>query len=330
MGYDNIEFPRNTQCLVTGAAGFIGSSLVEALLNIGVKVRGLDNFSSGKQENINLFIHHSNFEFIEADIRDYKACVEACKGVDYIFHQAALGSVPQSIQSPLIYEENNVKGTHYMMEAARLAGTVKRFVFASSSAVYGDDERLPKIEGEEGELLSPYALTKAVNEKYGSLYTRLYNLPCIGLRYFNVFGKRQDPHSQYAAVIPIFVKMLKAGETPTIYGDGEQTRDFTYIENVIEANIKSCFAPIEACGQVYNVANGESITLNTLFMKLSTLIGTHVTPIYGPERVGDIKYSIAGIEKARKLLAYDPTWNFDKSIEVSLNWYQEYLITITA
>jgi UDP-N-acetylglucosamine 4-epimerase len=324
MGYENVNFPSNTLFLVTGAAGFIGSNLVEALLNKGVKVRALDNFLTGKKENIELFINHKNFQFIEGDIRDFETCQRACEDVDYVLHQAALGSVPRSIKYPLLYEENNIKGTLNMMEAARLSGKVKRFVYASSSSVYGDSQRLPKVEGYEGRLLSPYAVTKAMNETYGSLYFKLYKLPCIGLRYFNVFGRRQDPYSQYAAVIPQFVKKLMNGESPTINGDGEQSRDFTYIENVIEANLKACIAGEEAWGQAYNIAYGERFTVNQMYKKLCEQLNVQIQPIYGPERAGDIKHSLADITKAKKLLWYNPSWDFNHGFEEAIGWYKDF------
>lgn len=324
MGYKKVKFPENTSFLVTGAAGFIGSNLVEAILKMGHKVKGLDNFSAGKKENVELFMDNPLFEFIEGDIRDFDTCKKACKGVDYVLHQAALGSVPRSMKEPLIYEDNNIKGTSNMMEAARLSG-VKRFVYASSSSVYGDSPKLPKVEHEVGEALSPYALTKKVDEQYGKLYTKVYGLGCIGLRYFNVFGRRQDPHSQYAAVIPIFVKSLLEDKSPTIFGDGEQSRDFTYIENVIEANLKSCIAPKKACGEAFNIAYGERITINGLYEKLRKLLGKDIKPTYGPERKGDIKHSLADTSKAQELLGYDPSYDLDEGLEMAIDWYVRYL-----
>lgn len=324
MGYKNIKIPKGTRFLVTGAAGFIGSNLVEALLKMGYKVRGFDNYSTGKRSNVEEFINYPNYEFIEGDIRDFDACLKACDNIDYVLHQAALGSVPRSMRYPLIYEDNNIKGTSNMMEAARLK-RVKRFVYASSSSVYGDSTILPKVEGTEGNLLSPYALTKRVNEQYGKLYTDVYGLECIGLRYFNVFGRRQDPHSQYAAVIPKFIKALKTGKQVEIYGDGEQSRDFTYIENVIEANLKSCIASKEACGQAYNIAFGERFSINEMYYLMCEQLGANLKPMYLAPRPGDIKHSLADISKARKFLLYDPSWNFkDGFIEV-INWYKNNL-----
>jgi len=324
MGYENVIFPKEIKFLVTGAAGFIGSNLVEALLNMGYKVRGLDNFSTGKKENVEEFIDNPNYEFIEGDIRDFETCLRACDGLDYVLHQAALGSIPRSMKEPLIYEDNNIRGTSNMMEAARQTG-IKRFIYASSSSVYGDSEKLPKIEGEEGDILSPYALTKKVNEEYGKLYTEVYGLECIGLRYFNVFGRRQDPYSQYAAVIPKFIKALKNGEQVEIYGDGEQSRDFTYIENVIEANIKSCLASKEACGRAYNIAYGERFTVNQMYNLMCEQLGVSLKPKYVAPRPGDIRHSLADITKARKLLNYKPDWNFTKGFIEAIEWYKENL-----
>lgn len=322
MGYHNIKFPKDTLFLVTGAAGFIGSNLVEAILNLGYRVRGLDNLSTGKQENVDLFIDNPNYTFIKGDIRDFDTCLKACEGVDYVLHQAAWGSVPRSIEMPVLYEEINIKGTLNMMEAAKQQG-VKKFVYASSSSVYGDEPNLPKREGREGNLLSPYALTKKVNEEYGALYTRLYGLDTYGLRYFNVFGKRQDPNGPYAAVIPKFIKQLIKGERPTIYGDGKQSRDFTYIENVIEANLKACKASSDAAGQVYNIAYGGRVFLIDIYQRLCTALGKDIEPIFGPERPGDIKHSHADISKAREILGYNPEWNFEKGIAAALDWYKE-------
>ena len=247
MGYQNVQFPENSVFLVTGGAGFIGSNLCEAILNLGYKVRCLDDLSTGKQANVDLFIDHPNYTFIKGDIKDLDTCMAACDGVDYVLNQAAWGSVPRSIEMPLFYCMNNIMGTLNMLEAARQKG-VKKFVYASSSSVYGDEPVLPKKEGREGNLLSPYAVSKRADEEWAKQYTRHYGLDTYGLRYFNVFGRRQDPNGAYAAVIPKFIKQLLHGEVPTINGDGRQSRDFTYIENVIEANLKACLAPHEAAG----------------------------------------------------------------------------------
>ncbi|QUI21957.1 NAD-dependent epimerase/dehydratase family protein [Vallitalea pronyensis] len=322
MGYNTINFPEGTTFLVTGAAGFIGSNLVETILKLGYQVRGLDNYATGKKQHVAAFMDHPNYDFIEGDIRDYEVCLQASSGVDYILHQAALGSVPRSMKEPLIYESNNIQGTSHMMEAARRAG-VKRFVYASSSSVYGDSSTLPKKEGQEGDVLSPYALTKKVNEQYGKLYTEVYGLGCIGLRYFNVYGRRQDPDSQYAAVIPKFVKALYSGEQVDIHGDGEQSRDFTYIDNVIEANLKSCLASQEACGKSYNIAYGQCCTINQMYKLMCKQLGILSSPQYVEEREGDIKYSLADISEASKCIGYHPDWNFTKGFVEAVNWYRD-------
>ncbi|MFJ7681463.1 SDR family oxidoreductase [Peribacillus butanolivorans] len=324
MGYENVRFPEGTNFLVTGAAGFIGSNLVETLINMGYNVRGLDNYSTGKRENVEEFNNTTNYEFIEGDIRDFETCLTACEGVDYILHQAALGSVPRSMKEPLIYEDNNITGVANLMEAARI-NNVKRFVYASSSSVYGDSTKLPKVEGEEGNILSPYALTKKINEEYCKLYSKVYGLECIGLRYFNVFGRRQDPDSQYAAVIPKFVKGLMSNEQVEIFGDGEQTRDFTYIENVIEANLKACLASVDAVGEAFNIAYGGQDSLISLYNKLSILLDKKIPPLFGPSREGDIKHSNADITKAKKLLDFDPDYDFDKGIKIAVDWYKSNL-----
>lgn len=322
MGYSKITLPKDAKFLITGAAGFIGSNLVEALLNKGHKVRALDNFSTGKKENIKGFYLNSNFEFIEGDIKNIDTCRQVVDGIDYVLHQAALGSVPRSMEYPLIYEDNNIKGTSNMMEAAKLA-RVKRFVYASSSSVYGDSSILPKVEGAEGRLLSPYALTKKVNEEYGRLYTEIFGLECIGLRYFNVFGRRQDPESQYAAVISKFIKILLDGNKVTIHGDGEQSRDFTYVENVIEANLKSCVASKEACGQAYNIAVGERFTVNQMYDLMCKELNISIEADYVEERAGDIKHSMADISKAAKFLEYNPEYRFKQGFRETLDWYKE-------
>ena len=324
MGYENITFPQETKFLITGGAGFIGSNLCEALLKRGHFVRCLDDLSTGKAENIQPFLENSNFEFIKGDIRDLDTCMNACKNIDYVSHQAAWGSVPRSIEMPLVYEEINIKGTLNMLEAAR-QNNVKKFVYASSSSVYGDEPTLPKKEGREGNLLSPYALTKRTNEEYARLYTELYGLETIGFRYFNVFGRRQDPDGAYAAVIPKFVSSLLYNIAPKINGDGTQSRDFTYIENVIEANLKGMQAPREAAGEAFNIAYGRQVNLNELYQKLSELLGKKIEPVYGPERAGDIKHSNADIDKARKFLKYAPEYSFERGIELTIAWYESNL-----
>ncbi|APH03457.1 SDR family oxidoreductase [Bacillus weihaiensis] len=324
MVYENIKFPEGSKFLVTGSAGFIGSNLVEAILKLGYKVRGLDNLSTGKKENVEEFLDNPNYEFIEGDIRDLETCMKACEGIDYVLNQAAWGSVPRSIEMPLFYEEVNIKGTLNMMEAARRNG-VKKFVYASSSSVYGDEPNLPKKEGIEGNVLSPYALTKKVNEEYGRLYSNLYGLDTYGLRYFNVFGRRQNPDGAYAAVIPKFIRQLLNDEAPTINGDGKQSRDFTYIENVIEANLKACNASHEAAGEAFNIAYGGREFLIDIYMELLNALGKDIQPTFGPDRKGDIKHSNADISKAKELLGYHPHWSFELGIKKAIDWYKENL-----
>lgn len=324
MGYSNLKFSENSTFLVTGGAGFIGSNLCEAILKMGYKVRCLDDLSTGKQANVDIFLDNPNYTFIKGDIKDLETCMAACEGVDYVLNQAAWGSVPRSIEMPLFYEKNNIMGTLNMMEAARQQG-VKKFVYASSSSVYGDHPVLPKKEGQEGNLLSPYALTKRVDEEFAKLYTRLYGLDTYGLRYFNVFGRRQDPDGAYAAVIPKFIKMLMNGETPTINGDGMQSRDFTYIENVIEANLKACLAPHEAAGNAFNIAYGGREYLIDIYHSLTRALGKDIEPNFGPDRAGDIKHSNADISKAREMLGYDPDYDFDSGLKLAIDWYVENL-----
>jgi len=324
MGYQNVFLDSNEVFLVTGGAGFIGSNLCGALLDKGCRVRCLDNLSTGKMKNIEEYVGIDRFEFVQGDIREYDICYKACEGVQYILHQAAWGSVPRSIEMPLFYCDNNIVGTLNMLEAARQR-KVKRFVYASSSSVYGDEANLPKTEGVEGNLLSPYALTKRCIEEWAQQYTKHYNLGTIGLRYFNVFGKRQDPDGAYAAVIPKFIKQLLNGDTPTINGDGKQSRDFTYIENVIEANIRACIADDKAVGQVYNIACGGREYLIDIYHSIADALGVHVEPIFGPERPGDIKHSNANIEKAREYLGYDPDWDFERGIKAAISWYRNNL-----
>ncbi|MBQ6381836.1 MAG: SDR family oxidoreductase [Clostridia bacterium] len=324
MGYSEVRFEKDSLFLVTGAAGFIGSNLCEAILNLGYKVRALDDLSTGKQENVDLFLENPNYEFIKGDIKDLDTCMKACEGVDYVLNQAAWGSVPRSLEMPLFYSLNNIQGTLNMLEAARQQG-VKKFVYASSSSVYGDEPKLPKKEGVEGNLLSPYALTKRCDEEWAKQYTMHYGLDTYGLRYFNVFGRRQDPNGAYAAVIPKFIKQLLDGEVPTINGDGKQSRDFTYIENVIEANLKACLAPHEAAGQAFNIAYGGREYLIDIYYGLTEALGVDVEPNFGPDRKGDIKHSNADISKAKELLGYDPDWSFDRGIKAAIEWYKENL-----
>lgn len=324
MGYEDVEFEKDSVFLVTGGAGFIGSNLCEVLLDKGYEVRNLDDLSNGQQKNVDLFINHPNYTFIKRDIRDLDTCLEATKGVDYVLHQAAWGSVPRSIEKPLIYEEANIKGTVNMLEASR-QNDVKKFVYASSSSVYGDEPTLPKKEGREGQVLSPYALTKKVNEEYAKLYTDLYGLDTYGLRYFNVFGRRQDPDGAYAAVLPKFIKQLLADEQPIINGDGKQSRDFTYIENVIEANLKALKAPSEVAGEAFNIAYGGRDYLIDIYHSLTKALNKNIEPIFGPERAGDIKHSNADISKAEEMINYSPDYSFDEGIKEAIEWYKSNL-----
>lgn len=319
-----IVFPKDTRFLITGGAGFIGSNLAEALLKQGYFVRVLDNFSTGKRENIQDFLTLPNFQLIEGDIRDLKTCEAATEGMDYVLHQGALGSVPRSIKDPITTNDVNITGTLNMMIAARDKG-VKKFVFASSSSVYGDEATLPKVEGKEGVLLSPYAITKHANELYAHNFYQIYHLKTIGLRYFNVFGKRQDPDSVYAAVIPLFVKALMRNEAPIIHGDGGQSRDFTYIENVIDANLKACLAEDKADGEVFNIAYGDQITINAMYDAIAKRMNKQIEPSHVPPRQGDIRHSKANIAKARNLIHYDPQYDFISGIELTLPWYIEHL-----
>ncbi len=324
MGYKHLVFSENSLFLVTGGAGFIGSNLCEAILDLGYRVRCLDDLSTGSQKNVDLFLSNPNYEFIKGDIKDFDTCVNACKGVDFVLNQAAWGSVPRSIEMPLFYCANNITGTLNMLEAARING-VKKFVYASSSSVYGDEPNLPKAEGKEGNLLSPYALTKRCDEEWAKQYTMHYGLDTYGLRYFNVFGRRQSPDGAYAAVVPKFIKMLMNGEQPTINGDGKQSRDFTYIENVIEANLKACLAPHSAAGEAFNIAYGGREYLIDIYYSLTKALGVEIEPNFGPDRAGDIKHSNADISKAKAMLGYEPEYNFERGLEEAIEWYKNNL-----
>ena len=324
MGYKHLVFPKDSLFLVTGGAGFIGSNLCETILNLGYRVRCLDDLSTGKQANVDLFADNPRYAFIRGDIKDFETCKAACKGVDYVLNQAAWGSVPRSIEMPQFYCMNNIVGTLNMLEAARQCG-VKKFVYASSSSVYGDEPNLPKTEGREGNLLSPYALTKRCDEEWAKQYTMHYGLDTYGLRYFNVFGRRQDPNGAYAAVIPKFIKQLMNDERPIINGDGRQSRDFTYIENVIEANLKACLASHDAAGEAFNIAYGGREYLIDIYHTLTRTLGKDIEPIYGPDRKGDIKHSNADISKARRLLGYEPEYSFERGLNEAIAWYKENL-----
>lgn len=324
MGYRHLVFPENSLFLVTGGAGFIGSNICEAILSMGYRVRCLDDLSTGFQSNVDMFADNPNYEFVKGDIKDLDTCIKACEGVDYVLNQAAWGSVPRSIEMPLFYCANNITGTLNMLEAARING-VKKFVYASSSSVYGDEPNLPKTEGREGNLLSPYALTKRCDEEWAKQYTKHYGLDTYGMRYFNVFGRRQNPDGAYAAVIPKFIKMLINGEKPTINGDGKQSRDFTYIDNVIEANLKACLAPHEAAGEAFNIAYGGREYLIDIYYALTKALAVDIEPNFGPDRAGDIKHSNADISKAKNLLGYDPDYDFAKGLAEAINWYKENL-----
>jgi UDP-N-acetylglucosamine/UDP-N-acetylgalactosamine 4-epimerase len=317
--YDTIyhsELLSDKTFLVTGGAGFIGSNLVEYLLKYGAKkVRVLDNLSTGFLHNIEEFKNNENFEFIEGDIRDLATCQLACKGIDYVSHQAALGSVPRSIDNPIVTNEVNISGFLNMLVAVR-DNKCKRFVFAASSSTYGDSKELPKVEERIGKPLSPYAVTKYVNELYADVFAKTYEMETIGLRYFNIFGPRQDPNGAYAAVIPLFIKAIKEGKPATINGDGETSRDFTFVENAVQANIKSLLVTNpEAVNQIYNVACGERTTLNQLWKTLNHLAKKDISPIYRTERNGDVRHSLADISKIKNNIGYEVAVNFAVGIE---------------
>ena len=329
MNKQQVKTLKNKKILVTGGAGFIGSNLCETLLNNNIHVVCLDNFSTGKRINIEPFINDKNFDLIEGDIRNLEDCKRACTDVDFVLHQAALGSVPRSINDPITTNDVNVSGFLNMLVASRDAG-VKRFVYAASSSTYGDHEALPKVEDTIGKPLSPYAITKYVNELYADIFYTTYNLDTIGLRYFNVFGKRQDPNGAYAAVIPKFVQQFISHESPIINGDGSYSRDFTYIDNVVQMNINAITTSNnDALNNVYNVAYGERTTL----IELATLLKEYLSDFdksignieikHRENRIGDIPHSLASIDKAKKLLDYNPKFNISNGLKEAVNWYWE-------
>lgn len=313
--------------LVTGGAGFIGSNLAEVLLAdervSGVRV--LDNLATGSLRNIEPLQSDPRFEFMEGDIRDFETCMKACAGIDRITHQAALGSVPRSIKDPLTSNEVNITGTLNIFTAAKENG-IRRIIYAASSSTYGDHPGLPKVENLIGNPLSPYAVTKYVNELYARVYGQLYGLEFVGLRYFNIFGPRQSPNGAYAAVIPLFAKAIHDNLAPTINGDGEHSRDFTFVDNAVQANIRALFTENpEALNQVYNIACGEQTSLNQLFNYLREEAGSSLQPIHGPERPGDVRHSLADIEKARQLLGYEPSVTVKTGLAKTWQWYQSNL-----
>ena len=327
----NKSILNNSKVLVTGGAGFIGSNIVERLLTQNNTIVCLDNFSTGKRENVDPFLNNSNFTLIEGDIRDLETCRKACEGIEIVLHEAALGSVPRSINDPITTNAVNIGGFLNMIVAARDA-KVKRFVYAASSSTYGDSKTLPKVEENIGKPLSPYAITKYVDELYATIFGKLYGMSTVGLRYFNVFGKRQDPESAYAAVFPKFIKALINHNSPIIYGDGEQSRDFTYIDNVIQANeLAATTTNPEAENAVFNVAYGESNSLNDLTAEIVKSLSefdpeiANVKIEHGPIRLGDIRDSLASIEKARRILGYNPQYDVHEGLKQAIKWYYEYL-----
>lgn len=315
----------NKSFLITGGAGFIGSNIVEYLLKYGAaKVRVLDDLSNGYYENIKEFESNPAFEFIKGDIRDFETCQKAVEGIDYVSHQAALGSVPRSIKDPINTNSVNIDGFLNMLTAVKDNGKVKRMVYAASSSSYGDSKQLPKVEGNEGNPLSPYAVTKWVNELYANVYSKVYGLHTVGLRYFNVFGPRQSPDNPYAAVIPLFMKAALEGNAPTINGDGETSRDFTFVENAVQANIKAMLnTPQLTQHEAVNIAVGDRTTLNQLWEGIADAAGSTLKPHYGPERAGDIKHSLADISKANKLMGYEPKYKIKQGLAIAYAWYKE-------
>jgi UDP-N-acetylglucosamine/UDP-N-acetylgalactosamine 4-epimerase len=322
---------QNKTLLITGGAGFIGSNLIERFISQNNRIVCLDNLVTGREENIKPYFDHPDFTFIKGDIRDMDTCLDAVKNIDIVLHQAAMGSVPRSIKDPKTTNDVNIGGFVNMLIAAKDAG-IKRFVYAASSSTYGDSATLPKVEENIGKPLSPYAVTKYVNELYADVFSRLYGIETIGLRYFNVFGRRQDPDGAYAAAIPKFIRLLIKHESPVIFGDGEQSRDFTYIENVIQANeLAAATNNPEAVNTVYNVAFGEATTVNELVTALKDNLSrfdpeiSKVNPIHGEIRTGDILHSLASVDKARNLLGYNPQFSLNAGLEKAIRWYWDNL-----
>ncbi len=323
--YTQTYHPKNINdysFLITGGAGFIGSNLVEYLISHGAKkVVVLDNLATGKMGNLEAYCNLPNFQFIEGDIRDFSTCLDAMSGIDYVSHQAALGSVPRSIKDPITTNQVNIDGFLNVLQAARSAG-VKRMVYASSSSVYGDSKTLPKVEDQVGKPLSPYAVTKFTDELYANTFSLAYQFNTVGLRYFNVFGPRQDPNGPYAAVIPLFFKAALLGEKPQIFGDGEQTRDFTFVANVVEANIKALLSDGLEQHEVCNIAFGDRISLNQLWNAICEITGGNITPDYLPSRDGDIRDSLADITKARRIFDYNPIYDLKKGLVKAFEYYR--------
>lgn len=312
---------QGRKVLITGGAGFIGSGLCEGFLQEGFKVTCLDNLSTGKKENIEGLLKNPDFTFVEGDITDFETCMKACEGVEFVLNEAACSSVPVSIAHPSEFCKNNILGTQNMLEAARQQG-VKRFIYASSASVYGDAEGGIMVEGREGNLLSPYALTKRANEEWAKQYGMHYGLFTVGLRYFNVYGYRQDPKGAYSAVIPLFIEKMLHDQTPTIFGDGNQSRDFVFIEDVVQANLLACTAEGDCAGEVFNVAAGSNLTVNEMYESLAAETGFGEKPIYAEKREGDILHSGASIEKIRERLGFEPKWAFADGIRKTVEWYR--------
>ncbi|NND11751.1 MAG: SDR family oxidoreductase [Flavobacteriaceae bacterium] len=309
--------------LVTGGGGFIGSNIVQYLLEYGAKrVRVLDDFSNGYRKNLEEFHSNPAFELIEGDIRNLETCKVAMKSIDYVTHQAALGSVPRSINDPATTNDVNITGFLNMMIALKESDSVKRMIYAASSSTYGDSKNLPKVEDIIGKPLSPYAVTKYVNELYADVFGKTYNTDVIGLRYFNVFGPKQSPNGAYAAVIPLFMQALQDNKPAKINGDGEQTRDFTFVENAVQANIKGFFASKEAANEVFNVACGERISVNYLWQSLKDAANKDIEPIYGPPRQGDVRDSLADISKAERLIGYNPEFNVRDGLKITWDYFK--------